>query len=202
MFEKKLYSFRDIKGEPNKGISKFIKKFNNEFSENPAHIGIVLRGSRVKGYSTEISDFDLVVLYDSSKLKDKTEKLYFLDTLKEHGIAPMHLDVNPELIRADSSLPVDSMGFGAIVQRIAALTELSSGMKIKEYRDVIKRELEKLTVEDVLMVKERTMELLLDKEKYSVKKMQKRSDLEIDSDKLLADRMKLWKKRYDNIWNS
>jgi len=170
MFEEKLYDVQNIKGERNMELSQLVKELNKAFSRHPAHIGIILRGSKVKGYSTETSDFDMVVLYDSSKVEDKTEKLYFLDKSKEHGILPMHLNINLKYLKKDFELAVDSEGFGAVIQRIAALTELATGKKVKEYRNAIREEWNELTDNEAAQVKERTLDLLKDKEKYSVKK--------------------------------
>lgn len=64
-FEKKLYTPRDIEGEPNIEELRQIKELERVLEQHPKFVGLALIGSIAQGYSIESSDIDVNVLFDT-----------------------------------------------------------------------------------------------------------------------------------------
>src|SRR3989344_5864417 len=100
-FEKKLYDPKDIEDVPNTRALELIREIEDKFNGNPAFVGIVPRGSMVHGYSTEKSDLDILVLFDSSKIQTNIDDKSFQRDYIERGVQFFFLNINPSLVIHD-----------------------------------------------------------------------------------------------------
>lgn len=68
--EAKVCNLRTIEGRPNSKVIDYIREAERQFLPYPEFVGLALRGSLIRGYSTEDSDADLIVLGDSKFCPD------------------------------------------------------------------------------------------------------------------------------------
>ncbi|MBI2035803.1 MAG: nucleotidyltransferase domain-containing protein [Candidatus Liptonbacteria bacterium] len=199
-FEGKLYNPRDVEGKPNTEALEQLRDVEKDLKNNPAFIGIVPGGSRIKGYSIEGSDIDVLILFDSSKIDSEKDKNDFLTEYSFKGFQFLFLDVNLEKLLPDLQLDPRGDGMGAVIQRMAALTELVSGHQVGDYRNAIKQSYNQLSKDARDIVKNRAVDLLMDKEEYAARKIEKRMADKLNKDSFLEQRRKLWEERYEQIW--
>lgn len=198
-FKEKLYDPRDVEGNPNIRVLELIREIEEKFKNNPAFVGIVPRGSTVHGYSTETSDLDLLILFDSSKIQTALDDNSFQSEYMRQGVQFFFLDVNPDLVTHDLELNPDK---GPVpVRNLAALTEMVTGDKVGNYRKIISEKFSELPSDSKENIKKRVIDLLMDKEAYSAKKIARRiPDLVIEEEQFLLRRRKLWEDKFDRIW--
>lgn len=200
-FEKKLYDPKDVEGVPNTRALELIREIEQKFENNPAFVGTVPRGSMVHGYSTETSDLDLLILFDSSKIRKEFDDNSFQREYTQQGVQLFFLDVNPDLVTHDLGLNPDREGIP--IRNLAALTEMVTGNRVNSYRKLIGRSFSELPSDSKEKIKKRVVDLLMDKEAYGAKKIARRiPDLEIEEEQLLLKRRKLWEDRFDKVWSS
>lgn len=198
-FEKKLYIPRNSEGEPNQRTLEIIRELEEKFEQNPAFIGIVPRGSTVHGYSTERSDIDLLILFDSSKITPDKDDNSFTYEYHMMGVQFFYLSINSDHVLHDIELNPDKDGVP--IQTLAALTEITTGDKINIYRDKFNAKLNDLPAEAREKIRKRVVDLLMDKEIYSTGKATKRiEELNGTKDELLKRRRELWEHRFDQVW--
>lgn len=212
--EQKLYIPRDVEGEPNRKELEIIRELEKELSKHPAFIGLSPYGSIVSGYSinseTYKSDIDLMILFDSEKIK--IDQDYIDDYMQ--GIRNK-LKLNLKKIRLQHFV-VEIINVKEIINRIKSETEKKPfpkvtlsvmsqviiGSKINDYREIIARELQKLSPEKQKEAIDKIVESLSIMDQLSLRKRKKRMPelLEQEHEEVLEKRKAMWKKRVEKIW--
>lgn len=215
-FKKKLYLARSAEGESNKEHLELLREFASEMGEYPEFVGLAPKGSVVKGYSNEISDIDVTILFDSGKLrennidrdKDEEEFLGETETLRKYkteGIQFFFLDLNFELNTESFDIQAEdaenSMGY-FFKKTLVELTKITLGDDVENYREVYKEKLNTIKEEHKReKIKQMVVKLLLNEDKIGMTKLvQRHPELEGHRQEILDSRRELWEKRYDKIW--
>lgn len=134
--ERKLFVLRHIDGSQNNKAINRIREIEARFSSNPEFVGLGLRGSTVRGYSTKSSDVDLVILWDSSKsvnpslssrnFQNAADEIY-LDSTIEPRANFITKNIDPSVISwGPMKLPDERF--------LCEIFRLVTGKKIDEYR--------------------------------------------------------------------
>lgn len=199
--ERKLYSPRDFEGKPNAEALRRLRDLERDLKNSPSFIGLVPRGSRIKGYSAEGSDIDVLILFDSSKMTaDETD--FYLRASVQYGIHCISMDMNLERLLSDLRLDPRSDGAGAAVSAIAALTELVSGHRAEIYRNAVRHVYNGLSKEARAIIKNRVIDLLMRREAYGVRKSVARKSDGESAGTILGRKRGLWEKRFERIWHA
>lgn len=134
MSGERLFDFHTVDGEINRGAIATAREVAKRFRDFPPFVGITARGSISRGYSTESSDLDLVLLYDSSipsrVVNSGLHPFYFMRMLSEgtnfftysRVVELKSRDINPE--RLNSEVPTVPADIFRVV----------TGSKIAQYR--------------------------------------------------------------------
>ncbi len=146
MSAEKLFNFRTFNGEVNKKALDKIRNVEKRLQCFPSFVGIAVRGSTTRGYSTEFSDLDLVLLYDSSVCSTGTDdaghSFSFMLMVSEHGFSDSigsvemkKKDISPQRLAAEVPIiPAD-------------IFRVVTGTKIANYRKLYSEYLSTLTAE-------------------------------------------------------
>jgi len=145
--EKKTYIPRNIEGEPLVQEITEIRQIEAKLDNIPEFISVVGEGSIFKGYSVEVSDIDLVLLYDSSGLKYNSDKYWeqrkelfesaknvkeeIWEQRKEKKQRPRNITFR--LIDVNQDVLEDQFKYKHYDQ-LVYLFKLSTGKKIEDYR--------------------------------------------------------------------
>lgn len=148
--ENKLFILRDIGGRPNKEAIQTVREIEQRLSSNPEFIGLALRGSIIRGYSTKTSDVDLTILWDSSlssdyfstlrKFQNIAEEKSMNSTREPRGEFKVR-DINPSIISGVSKSHLDE-------RALANIFRLVTGKKIEAYRQYWIESLQKIPKKD------------------------------------------------------
>ena len=133
MSKEKLFDFRTVEGQVNCGAISDIREIERKLGCFPPFVGLAVRGSTTRGYSTEFSDLDLVLLYDSSisshTVDNESHPFSFMLMVAEYGFSSnsrsvemKKKDINPE--RLSTEVPIIPADIFRIV----------TGTKIAKYR--------------------------------------------------------------------
>ena len=196
-FETKIYNPRNIKGEPNARALDLIQELEEKFKSSPAFVGIVPKGSQFHGYSKDFSDTDVVILFDSSKIKEETDNNSFITGYaldKDKPVQFFYRDINPEKVLHNLDSDPDFV-------TIAMLTEIVTGKEVKFYRDQIGSKLKDLSSDNLNKIKQKVVDYLMEKESYSINKAIRRIPyLKTEEGQILVKRRQMWENRFDKIW--
>lgn len=145
-FERELFIPRNARGETNEAALDFADEVANAFSRYPCFVGVTLRGSNIRGYSTPDSDIDVNIWYDSKDPAYTVDDLDLmfgkLNTMKRNKKLDVHIRWCD--MRGESGDVADLVGS----QRpYAALCELTFGPRIEEYRTKLAGNLKRLDPE-------------------------------------------------------
>ena len=163
-----LFNLRDRRGEKHEFLDELVRMLHRALGGEDSFVGVVPVGSMTLGYSTsakdaaqlsEVSDLDVVILYDSSKDPRAREKLHRIAS-GEHdifrrkyatrvtpplAIASMH-DINLERIRwyLREKPPSTNLDALNVIQGLIALTSLAVGPGVDTYRRLIGDEIRRM----------------------------------------------------------
>lgn len=208
--ENKLYTARDIEGEPNFKELEMIRQLEDRLNKNESFVGIAPFGSMVSGYSTAESDIDIFVLYDDpgiTKIDNLEEQAELWEReIKRSGIDAdiLFQNINLKLILQDLRVGIK---LGRPHEFISpALTQLSrvvTGKRIEHYRRIVSAELQKLTSEQKEKVIDVIVERLVRRDELSLYKRKKRMPelSEEDHQRILEARATKWRKRVQKVWS-
>lgn len=203
--EKKLYVIENLHGERSTEAVQATKDFFYELSrENDRIISASLQGSSFKGYSSEKSDIDLSILYDSSGVKYNSSEYWKIkqqidddiNKAREQVNAPAHIqalvfDINPDIIK-QNYLPNNRF------KELSLIFSAGFGPKLKQYQKYWIEYINNLSDIEKQEIIDKIINLLVDSEidRYMVKKIipsqEKRKNLK-------QKRIILWEKRLKNL---
>lgn len=218
-FEKKLFILRNIEGDPNHRELAIIRQLEDELRDNKTFIGIAPFGSVVGGYSTEKSDIDLFLLFDSSKAIDvgqegidNSEELYKkVDAWEKKvwkseriNINTIFRNINPQHIIHDLELGIKRGDPGEFISTIPAdMSRVITGNKINQYRKVITEALNALTADQRKKLVDEIMGSLVRSDERSLqKRLDRMPALSVDEHlEIMGKREQMWWDRVQKIWN-
>ncbi|MFA6190098.1 MAG: hypothetical protein WC711_01100 [Candidatus Staskawiczbacteria bacterium] len=210
--ETKLYSPRDVEGEPNWKRLEIIKDFDKFLSEYGAFIGVSPYGSSVNGYNLKSSDIDINVLRDLSKVNDVAEndafnraiEYFCRENHEKNGtkIEVWIVNVDIDAIKRDirAFLKGDELSFPT--SPIAEMSEMVTGDKIKQYRAQISAELKKMPKQKQKWAMDVLVDRLTMTDSMNLgKKGERIPALKYpESENIRNKRRILWKRRVLKIW--
>lgn len=136
---------------------------------SPSFVAVGLAGSHFKGYETEDSDLDLLVVYDQSREgknnleaelseeKDLANRVGGL-TGELEKLSGKEVHVDPISLRSLFEGPLD---YFVNFEALAALCYDLEGAKVDHYRSIVQEKLEQLSESEKDEVVERTLRLLM-----------------------------------------
>lgn len=219
-FSKKIYSFRNIEGEPNKQAIEAYRSLQEKLEKYPWFVGLAPLGSVARGYNIEGSDIDAKIFFDSSKFKhgDFSDSSLFpsevVEVLKDEvSEIEKALRLKPGFFRPSilSDVNIDRFKQGLEQLRGAKymnslitmkdLSDIIIGSKVDKYREEFKkifRSLDHFQKDNILNT---LFEVCIEEEKTTEHKIFHRTGMS-DSEwsQILEDRKKLWKKRLNTLW--
>jgi len=211
----KLYDARDFSGERSHELSEVIREAENKFSEFSSFIGIAPYGSRTKGYSTEGSDFDLLVLMDPEE-KDTPDLLSALDSFtvekqkegkkisfQQERMYPEYLEEGiPELGLRVYEPGEFFQGYYRYYTwfNLVTLSHIVTGDRKQKYRENVRGQMAKLDDVSRGNVLQNLVNFLIYIDEHSIPKMEARAkeageDDHFDQEEWLSSRRKLWEER-------
>lgn len=134
MSAEKLFDVRTFEGTVNHSAISDIREIERSLNCYPPFIGIAVRGSTTRGYSTDSSDLDLVLLYDSNvhfNTENEEKRFYHIRMSAWHcfitdsrRVEMTEKDINPGRLLAEVPIiPAD-------------IYRLVTGHKITKYRSL------------------------------------------------------------------
>lgn len=210
--KRRLHIPRDKEGEPNPEVFEVARTLEKKLAEYPFFIGLAPYGSRMKGYSSESSDVDIVIFYDSSKTPEEDWQEVF-DDFKQNAdqtAAPLaakaeqeinfnYHDLSPRrikqyLVTANPSEYLATMALGDFC-------EIAVGPKVEEYRKSIGDELKKQPEEKRKQAIEGIVAMLMAREKTKMEGSVSRRIPEVvgQEQEILEAREKLWQERVEKV---
>ncbi len=212
--QENLFLTKDLQTHEKEGAN-ILEELNNKFAQYRWFFGLALMGSRIRGYSTEGSDVDLKIFYDSSEISNvalaKIIKQYTKEIEGASGYRPRHISIpyfvgiDIHKIQTGIQNVVDGRddnryGFNALLT-IKDLSGLATGEKISEIHQKIKDMLSKLDAEKRIQILDRIIDYAVMEEQYSENKLMRRLRMnEEDMAKFWETRRKLWSKRINELW--
>ena len=218
-FSNKLYSPRDIEGNPNFETFRVVDTIYEALAEESDFVGVEPFGSTMKGYSHEESDFDVRILVD---VKDKMnfENIDDTDEIIKIGSEVHH---RTEYLKEKAKQALVSKGFdcdklhlliftiskeentkriqsGLIrdendAEIVGALFKMFKGTRINEFRDPVVAELKKLPEAERLNQVQLMAVTLAESELKNFHKIQQRTGGNQDYNSLLRSRTEMWENR-------
>ena len=134
-------------GEYNRELFSVVRDIESRLEKTPEFIGLSPFGSQTKGFSTEISDFDLYILLDAPSIYIKELDELLSDIKKEYAKKGIKVSFLKETIRSEGwGTPNVSVSEEAIesVDSMAALSRVATGRKIDIYRHLVREKIEKM----------------------------------------------------------
>ena len=179
---------------------KVVEVLDRELKESPGYIGVVPIGSMVRGYATDDSDVDVVVMRDGSGLPDQPlegETRGRAAAADQTKRKLSYIEVYPS--RSDVQKIVDLAKRGDYIEKLwmHIFSPAAIGPKIVEYRDMVRKIL--ALESDIIRNNtiERIAQALVASESRSHSKVAKRVP-ELDDkahDEIYRERNKLWQRQ-------
>lgn len=73
--ENAVYNFRTVEGASNFNLISKLRVLEQRLRTDELFVGMAVRGSLGKGYSTQRSDLDVVVMFDAQPKAENTERV-------------------------------------------------------------------------------------------------------------------------------
>ena len=203
-FSEKKYSPRNIEGDKNSEALEVVRELHYELSQVPEFVAIVPEGSSFKGYSTEKSDIDITILFDSGDVAPSSEqyqeqkqrikevveqyKENFWDKKRELNEKLQNIDI--KIVDVDKERLSKSLSEGRF-EELSNIFKMTTGNTVENYRSALARRINELPEEEKRKVIDEITKALVRKD-VEVEKLKSRmaSEDEEDTD---YEREGLWR---------
>jgi len=207
-FENKIYSVRSLEGRQNTREISEIREIEGKLKEIPGFVAIIGEGSTFKGYSVETSDIDLLILFDSSQgRKDQSQEI-------KADLAKVFTDAKESIWqqRSREGKRMKNIAYrlrdlsdaaleGAVARHdvgaFADLFKLSTGDKIKKYRDLWFKAINNLDSKEREKLIDEIASLLTQKD-FDDETFEKRVQPD-NKDAITEARRVAWRRRVENM---
>ena len=191
--------------------ASIINELQDRFAQYHWFIGLALMGSRLRGYSTEGSDIDLKIFYNSSEISNvKLAEVIKKNTAEIKGkikdetcriTIPYFVGINTDKIQTGIQNIDSRAGLDALLT-IKDLSSPATGEEISGVRENIKDVLSQLDTEKKAEILDRVVEHAIREEKASERKLMVRLNMsEEDMVDFWKTRRRLWTEHIYNLWS-
>lgn len=210
----KLFDLRDLYGNPKFENIENLRMLNEAVSSNPSIVGIAPYGSTVGGYSIEDSDYDLRIIWDSSKTNNKDaleavkevhnsikKAIGDIPRIENKKVTFIEHDINPNLViealNSDHPNAINS----SVYNSLAHVCRLVTGDKIQNYRELFANEINKLSKEKQEKIISQIADYFAAEDSMRNYKIQKRTNMSnTNIAHIVRRRKRLWEKRARKIF--